>query len=440
MRKIILLFVIACPFLTFSQNKEGKFGIDFSGFVKTDIFYDTRQTVNIREGHFLLYPDSLYRDANKKDMNANPSFNILSIQSRLKGAISGPDAFGAKTSGVLEADFFGNTGTGLDDVNGFRLRHAFVKLNWKTTELLVGQYWHPMFIAEAFPDVISFNTGAPFQPFSRNPQVRLTKKIGPVKLIACVYSQRDFQSTGPDGGSSKYLRNSSIPDANFQLQYKPDSAEHVFGIGVDYKVLTPRLYSEMTTTTPESYTIDTLTWHITHTNAVTTTKRYSVNESIGSLSAEAYMKLKLKPVTIKLEGVYAQNAYDLTMIGGYAVKKVSNPLTGAREYTNLNTVSGWTEVQTNGKKIQFGLFAGYTKNLGSKDSIAGTIYARGSNIDNVYRIAPRVVFISGKLNIALEIEYTAATYGKANGDSKGGVTNETVVADTRALLAFIYKF
>ena len=441
-----MVTMMVLPLFINAQEKkeEPKFGINFSGFVKTDIFYDTRQTVNIREGHFLLYPDSTYMDANKKDMNAVPNFNILSIQSRLKGAITGPDAFGAKTSGVIEADFFGNSGSGLDDVNGFRLRHAIVKLNWKSTELLVGQYWHPMFIAESFPDVISFNTGAPFQPFSRNPQIRVTKKVGPVKLIACVYSQRDFQGTGPDGGSSKYLRNSGIPNAHFQIQFKPDSAEHLFGIGVDYKVLTPRLYGTITTTStiPESYTIDTITWQITHTNAVTTTttKKYSVDESIGSLSAVAFMKFKLKPVTIKVEGVYAQNAYDLTMLGGYAVSKISDPLTDTREYTNLTTVSGWTEIQTNGKKFQFGLFTGYTKNMGAKDTITGTIYARGSNIDNVFRVAPRFVFISGKLNIALEIEHTIATYGKANGNSKGNVTGEKAVADTRALLAFIYKF
>lgn len=440
--KIIIFTIVMLTALSFFVNaqekkEEPKFGISFSGFVKTDVFYDTRQTVNIREGHFLLYPDSTYRDANKKDMNAVPNFNILSIQSRLKGAITGPDAFGAKTSGVIEADFFGNSGSGLDDVNGFRLRHAIVKLNWKTTELLVGQYWHPMFIAESFPDVISFNTGAPFQPFSRNPQIRVTKKVGPVKLIACVYSQRDFQGVGPDGGNTKYLRNSGVPDANFQIQFKPDSAEHLFGIGIDYKILNPRLYSEMTVT-PSRIVVDTNTWVATTIPAVT--KKYAVDESIGSLSAEAFMKFKLKPVTIKIEGVYAQNAYDLTMIGGYGVKKVTDPVTGEREYTNLTTVSGWTEIQTNGKKFQFGLFAGYTKNMGAKDTIAGTIYARGSNIDNVFRVAPRFVFISGKLNIALEIEHTIATYGKANGNSKGNVTGEKAVADTRALLAFIYKF
>ncbi len=420
---VLLLFYSICANAQ-HQTEVSKFGISFSGFVKTDVFYDTRQTSSIREGHFLLFPENVSYDANNEDINAKPSFNILSIQSRLKGAISGPSAFGAKTSGVLEADFFGNSGSGLEDVNGFRLRHAFVKLNWKNTELLAGQYWHPLFIAEAFPGVISFNTGTPFQPFSRNPQIRVTQKIGVLSLIGCVFSQRDFQSFGPSvvdsksTSSSMFMRNSGIPNVNFQLQFKPDSTEHIFGIGVDYKTVLP----EMSTVSNTKYT------------------KYKSNNTLGSISAIGYAKFNFKPITFTLEGVYAQNASDIVMIGGYAVKEVTDTM-GRKEFKNINTGSVWTDIQTNGKVFQIGLFAGYTKNMGSTDSIKTTIfYSRGSNIDNIYRIAPRVVFISGKLNIAVEIEHTVANYGIVNGNKKGGVTNAKAIANTRGLLSFIYKF
>jgi hypothetical protein len=33
----------------------------------------------------------------------------------------------------------------------FRLRHAFIKFNWNTTELLIGQYWHPLFVTTCYP-------------------------------------------------------------------------------------------------------------------------------------------------------------------------------------------------------------------------------------------------------------------------------------------------
>lgn len=414
------------------EKKEApKFGISFSGFVKTDIFYDTRQAINIREGHFLLYPENVLPDANSRDINAKPAFNILSIQSRLRGAITGPNAFGAKTSGVLEADFFGNAGPGLDDVNGFRLRHAFVKLNWTTTELLVGQYWSPMFVAEMFPAVISFNTGAPFQPFTRNPQIRVSKTMGGLKVFGVLYAQRDFTSIGPEYSlvagkysaaavsSSKFMRNAGIPNAHLQFQFTPASTEHLFGAGVDIKTIKP-----------ETFTVDS-----------SRTKRFETSEKLSSLSYIAYARVKLKPVTFKLQGILAQNATDLVMIGGYT-SEITDLATGNKQFNNITTGSVWFEAHTNGQNVQFGLFTGYTENLGTTDDISSTasFYARGANIDNVYRIAPRIEFISGKLNIALEIEHTVASYGKQNGDLKGGVTDGEAVANTRGLVAFIFKF
>ncbi len=177
------------------------------------MFYDSRQTVSVREGHFLLYPKPVLADKDGRDINAVSSFHMLSIQTRLLGRVTGPDAFGAKTSGLIEGEFFGTSDA---DINGFRLRHAFVRLNWAKTELLVGQFWHPMFVTESFPEVVSFNTGAPFQPFNRSPQVRLTRTLGRWSLAATALAQRDFPSNGPDGVSTIYARNA--PGAGVQPQ------------------------------------------------------------------------------------------------------------------------------------------------------------------------------------------------------------------------------
>lgn len=181
MKKGLFLFVFSVILAasTIAQDSPN-FGIKFSGFVKTDIFWDSRQTVAAREGHSLLYPANEKLDVEGNDINAKASFNMLSIQTRLRGTITGPDALGAKTSGVIEGAFFGHTN---GDINGFRLRHAFVKLQWKKTALLVGQYWHPNFVTYCFPGVVSFNTGAPFIPFTRNPQIRVTQNLGKFNLI-----------------------------------------------------------------------------------------------------------------------------------------------------------------------------------------------------------------------------------------------------------------
>jgi hypothetical protein len=104
---VILMFAIILPALSFAQDT--KFGIKFSGFVKTDIYWDSRQTISVREGQFLLYPANEKLDADGNDINAKANFNMLSIQTRLRGTITGPDALGAKTSGVIEGAFFGQT-------------------------------------------------------------------------------------------------------------------------------------------------------------------------------------------------------------------------------------------------------------------------------------------------------------------------------------------
>ena len=44
-------------------KKMPLFGISFSGYVKTDLFFDSRQTVGLREGHFLLFPENKKPDA-----------------------------------------------------------------------------------------------------------------------------------------------------------------------------------------------------------------------------------------------------------------------------------------------------------------------------------------------------------------------------------------
>ena len=383
---------------------ESPFGIKFGGFVKTDIMYDSRQTVAAREGHFLLYPAGESLDADGEDINERANLNILAIQTRLKGVITGPEAFGAKTSGLIEGAFFGHSNS---DVNGFRLRHAFMTLTWDNTSLLVGQFWHPMFVTDCFPGTVSFNTGSPFQPFSRNPQVRLTHSIGTLKVIAAAMSQRDFSSTGPVGTSSSYIRNSAIPNMHLQLQMKADAL--LFGFGGDWKTLAPSLQTGL---------------------------GYKTEEVVNGFSVLGFAKLSLPGLTWKVEGVLGQNLTDHLMLGGYAVESVSVN-TGAESYMPTDVLSVWTDV-SHGKDIAFGCFAGYTKNKGASNNIAGSLWGRGTNIDVIYRIAPRVMWNSGSTRIATELEYTAASFGGL--EAKGTVADAEFVGNLRLLVAAYYFF
>jgi len=421
MKKGLFLFVFSVILAasTIAQDSPS-FGIKFSGFVKTDIFWDSRQTVDAREGHFLLYPANENLDAEGNDINAKASFNMLSIQTRLRGTITGPDALGAKTSGVIEGAFFGHTN---GDINGFRLRHAFVKLQWKKTALLVGQYWHPNFVTYCFPGVVSFNTGAPFIPFTRNPQIRVTQNLGKFNLIFTALSQLDFTSTGPQGPGRQYLRNSAVPTLNLRFEYRnintEENKEFAIGASVNFKMLTPRLETD---------------------------SNYKTSETITSISEMIFLKMKFPKVTFKIQGVYAQDPFNWLMIGGYAVESLSDPMKDYRNYTPITTASGWLDIHSNGKKWQVGLLAGYSKNLGADKDISGPTYQRGADIAYLYRISPRFVYNSGKFRIAPEIEYTVAAYATkdANGilniDSKGMVTDSKEIGNVRFLLGVYFFF
>ncbi len=418
MKRLIVAFVAIMIFTGLFAQEEQKFGIKFSGFVKNDFFLDSRQTVAAREGHFLLWPSAELLDEDGLDINARTNFNMLAIQSRLKGSITGPDAFGAKTSGVIEVDFFAQAN---DNINLVRMRHAFVKLNWTNLELLAGQYWNPLFVTDCFPGTVSFNTGTPLQSFARNPQIRASYTKGDLKFTLAALSQRDYTSRGANGVSSEYLRNSAVPDFHFQAQVNLSDSEKgsafVIGGGLAYKTLVPRLESEVA---PDQV--------------------YSVKEKVGGLTAIGFTKLTTKPVTFKLEARYGENIADVLGISGFAVKDIVDPLTGEQSYTPLTSMTFWGEIHTNGK-VQVGIFGGVLKNLGTKDTMdpGGDVFGLGTDIDNLVRVSPRVIFNSNSTRIAFEIEYTRAAYGSDFDEFY--IPDSTIpVSNLRGLIAIYYFF
>lgn len=418
MRRIFIFFLLSAYFSAGFGQEDDKFGIKFSGFVKNDFFWDSRQSVAAREGHFFLWPSPELLDENGADINEKASFNFLAIQSRLSGAITGPDALGAKTSGLIEGDFFAQANAHIDL---FRLRHAFVKMTWEHLEVMAGQYWNPLFVTGCFPGTVSFNTGTPLQSFARNPQIRFTYRTGGLSLIAAALAQRDYSSFGETGASSAYLRNSAHPDMHLQLHYGTSNESGfnlLTGIGMAYKTLVPRLASSP---------------------AIGTT--YKVEEKIGGMTAIAFAKIATKPFTVKLQARYGENISDVLAISGYAIKEITDATTGERSYTPLTSTSFWGEVHTNGNP-QVGVFGGMSSNNGTKEAMSDAgnqVFGLGTNIRTLYRISPRIMYNSGKVRLSLELEYTNAAYGSIYDNNY--IPAETIeVGNMRMLMAIYYFF
>lgn len=405
-------------FLDSLMIKTPYFGIKFGGFLRHDAAFDSRQVIGARESSVLLWPKDVVRDVDGKDINAAPNFQMLAIISRLSGTITGPDVMKAKTSGIFEAEFFGNTEA---SINEFRLRHAWIKLDWKKTQLGLGQYWNPMTVMDCYAGVVNFNTGAPFMPFNRNPQIRLTQKLGTkFNMIVAAVSQRDFSS------NTEAYRNSALPAGHLQFQFK--TAKFVAGIAGHVENLRPKTSG---TIAPGVVKVS--------------------NERVTSLSSIAYAKIITKPVMIRAEAFVGQNASTFVMLGGF----VGYTLPGGLEtYQTMNTKSAWIDIVSNNKKIAPGIFFGYTQNDGTGSSVdeatvatyglssaLGAVAAGAGKrtIAYMYRVSPRVEFLFNNFKFGFEIECTTAQWGDAEND--GTVRNNKVMATNyRALFATTYTF
>ncbi|PCH75140.1 MAG: hypothetical protein COB98_09365 [Flavobacteriaceae bacterium] len=389
-RKIsmVLALLVGGVLLSYGQKTDEKVRVKFSGFVKTDFMYDTRQTTNAREGHFLILPAPENRK-DGEDLNAQSNINFLSIQTRLRVKISGPDFFGMKTAGMVEGAFFGNSNATTGE---FRLRHAFVKLSNDKIDIFVGQYWHPMFVTAVYPQTYSFSSGVPFQPFSRNPQLRLETK-GKVKFIGVLFTERDFKTRGAS------VSQSGIPQLHAQLQFGK-KATTLGGFGVNLKTVRPGLGMD----------------------------------NFSTLAYISYFRTKLGTTTWKAEATYGDNMSDLLQIGGIGVNYDD-------EYIATSTLSIWTEFSGDfSDSMEWGIFGGYTSNGGFDESVTPIAGFLSSSVLDAWRVAPRIGWKSGKLKLGIETEYTSAQYGSMQNDGSMYDEELDAVGNFRLMTTAIYNF
>ncbi len=405
-KKLLFIFLISFPLTNlFANNPDLTF--KFYGFVRSNLYYNTRQNVEAIDGLFNLFPKPK-EEVLGIDNNATPSSEMLSVATRLGVDITGAPIFGAKTSAKVECDFAGiSTSYYL-----IRLRQAYFKLNWKNNELLIGQTWHPMF-SNCVPLVPSLSAGAPFQPFNRSPQIRFKQNLNETfSFLATASYQMQYTSQGPLNSSSSYLKNGLLPSLHIGLDFK--SGNFNTGIGVDGKSLL-------------------------------------VNHSrVNSGAAVAYAQYNKDKFHILAKSVYGQNLSEFLMIGGYGVngiKKINDDLV-VNTYTNFNTSTSWLSLAY-GNKIQTAIFGGFSKNLGTNEALLATNgiytaygygYYQGSQtlLDQLYRVAPSITWNFQNLRLSLEYELTSAKYGTIKSD--GLISDPYTINNHRGLATVSYFF
>lgn len=396
-----------------TSTKSKPWGYKLSGFVSPQLFLDSRQVVSGREDMMLFYPKPIERDANGTDINAGGNLNMLAISTRLALSLYGPDVLGANTSAYIEGDFTGATDA---SINLFRLRHAYIDMRWQSTELLMGQFWHPMVIHEVMPGTRPLNMGAPFHPYARFVQTRLSQLVGPMELLGVAAFQLDNKSAGPDGGSTKYLKATTIPELNFQLRYR---GERLFlGAAYHLLVIQPRL-----SVTDSAGNV------------------FKTGTKVPSHSLTVFGKYEFPHFSLRSQVVWGNNLSSISMMGGY-IESPFDETTKSYSYTPFGCTTAWVDFGKSTGKWRYGIFMGYGVNndFGKTLETGSTVYGRGFEIESMWRVQPRIAFYPReKFGLFFEVEHTNVNYG-AWDVAKNEYVPDHQVANTRFILSAIYNF
>jgi len=195
MKKLIFVLSLLCALITSAQDvKIKETTIDFYGFIRNEFYLDTYKGFDVAHEQFYLIPLYTGKDANGEDINQQTSANLAAIATRLGARIKGPEIFGAATTANIEFDFGGILKS---EPTLFRILHAYSAFRWEKSKFLIGQTWHPFWSGKVFPTVGGLNTGTPFQPFNRSPQIRFDFKPSPkFVLSAAMVSEFQYKSYG----------------------------------------------------------------------------------------------------------------------------------------------------------------------------------------------------------------------------------------------------
>lgn len=415
----LLLFSTVLNLKSFAQDKITP---KVDGFVRTDFVADSRRIKSSSLDLFSFYP--MYKNLNSdgEDLNAIASSSMSSIVSRFGIELhTSSSIFGSKTTiSRIETDFAGSPTYML-----LRIRQAYSQLFWEHSSLLIGQTWHPISTIGQHPSVLSLNTGAPFEPFNRSPQIRFEKQLNSTKLMAAAIYQMMYSSYGPDENSPNtvvaspnYQRNALLPDLYFSVEQKFKNT--TLGIGFDYKSIMPTRYVYDNQIVPQKH----------------------INRKILSTPAVLlYGAYKKNLLTIKAKGLYGQNLAEHSLLGGYAI-------TLNNDYLPYNTVSSYLNILY-GKTHQAGLLLGYTENLGPNNTLPlfSKYYGFGIEqanttterlVKNMYRFAPSYSYNYMNWNLGVEFEYTNAAWGHRA--ASGSIKFDERNANSRIYAIMVYNF
>lgn len=397
----------------FAQKKG--FDYKFYGQVRTDLFYNTRSNSETVDGLFYMYPLDENLDPNGHDLNGVGNGNFYTLYTRLGVDVTGPMLGKAKTSAKVEVDFRGSGTT----YSLFRIRHVYFTLDWGKSALLVGQTWHPLY-GDVAPEILNLNMGAPYQPFSRAPQIRYRFTSNNFMLTAAAIWQSQYLSVGPKTNkpgetstqkSQEFMKKSCVPEFYLGVDYKRPGL--IAGAGLHVSSITPRTQSE------------------------TEDAVYFVNERVTGISGEAHVKYTKENWLVSAKTVLGTNLTQTSTVGGYGITSIDE-VTGKQQYSPLRTSSTWVNVAY-GKKWRPALFFGYLKNLGATKEVPYGTLGTGTTLDQLFTGTAELTYNIPHWKFGAEYSLCNAWYGDEF-DAKAKAINSHSILNHRIVLVALFQF
>ena len=393
----------------------------FYGFIRNYFIYDSRESKSGTSDLFYYIPlDHKMNENGTLDLNDHGSFRFVALTSRVGVDVSGYQMNNVHFGAKFEADFYAGLSSssnanattyfpGNTSISGtaqMRLRQAYATVTWKdlpftesqkaSVALKMGQAWHPM--GADFPHVFSLEVGAPFGPFSRTPLVQMDANLGKHLVVsAAALWQMQYNSQGPIGASAIYMKYGMTPEMYAAVGVK--GKNYLLRVGADLLSIKPRVYGQVEDAYGDMVTV-------------------KVSDRKTSLLYYIYGQYAQGKFSLKAKSVYGEGGEHMNLMSGYA--KIGENPDGSWNYASLRNTSSWVSM-CYGKKWQGVLFLGYMKNLGFAEGVLDepiaktNVYFCGngfSNINQIYRINPQIVYNIGKMNIGLEYQWTAVQYGE----------------------------
>ena len=415
MKKVFmsLALLVGVSGSVFAQKKG--FDYKFYGQVRTDLFYNTRSNSETVDGLFYMYPLDENLDPNGHDLNGVGNGNFYTLYTRLGVDVTGPMLGKAKTSAKVEVDFRGSGTT----YSLFRIRHVYFNLDWGKSALLVGQTWHPLY-GDVAPEILNLNMGAPYQPFSRAPQIRYRFTSNNFMLTAAAIWQSQYLSVGPKTNkpgetstqkSQEFMKKSCVPEFYLGVDYKRPGL--IAGAGLHVSSITPRTQSE------------------------TEDAVYFVNERVTGISGEAHVKYTKEDWLVSAKTVLGTNLTQTSTVGGYGITSIDE-VTGKQQYSPLRTSSTWVNVAY-GKKWRPALFFGYLKNLGATKEVPYGALGTGTTLDQLFTGTAELTYNIPHWKFGAEYSLCNAWYGDEF-DAKAKAINSHSILNHRIVLVALFQF